>query len=448
MKILLISSNTATTPYPVYPLGMGVVAAALKHAGHQVALFDWLAAEQSFDALRKTIAAERPGMVGISIRNIDNVNALNEKRYTGVVKQIVNLVHELANVPVVLGGSGYSLSPEPLLRQTGADFGIAGEGEKTTVELVAQIAAGRAPAKGTVIRSRGHLRGTEVLGAYYDRTLLQSYLSSGSIAPVQTKRGCRLRCVYCSYPTLEGGDVRTRPASEVVDDVQKLSADHGVKYIFFADSLFNDDTGHYLELLAEMKRRNVKVPWSAFLSPVGLTPEVVCLMRETGLVAAELGTDAASDTTLRGLRKPFCFEDARQANDVLMKQGIGVAHYFMFGGPGETPASVLEGIENIRSLRCTAAFVFLGIRILPHTELHELSIRDGIVTPNQELLEPAYYISPAIDRAATESTLADAFKKLPHVIYPPDAFDDKLQLLHKLGYAGSLWDLLGPASPQ
>ena len=168
-------------------------------------------------------------------------------------------------------------------------------------------------------------------------------------------------------------------------------------------------------------------------------------MRETGLVSAELGSDAATDATLRRLRKPFRFADVVNANAVLMKQGIAVANYFMFGGPGETRQTILDGIENIRNLRCSAVFVFLGIRILPHTELHGLAVREKVIAADCDLLETVYYLSPQIDRAWAEQTLTEGFSNLGHVVFPPDAMDDKLQLLRSLGYAGSLWDLLGPA---
>jgi len=166
-------------------------------------------------------------------------------------------------------------------------------------------------------------------------------------------------------------------------------------------------------------------------------------MRETGLAAAELGSDAATDVTLRRLRKSFRFADVVSANDILMKHGIAVAHYFMFGGPGETADTLREGIQNIRSLHCTAAFIFLGIRILPHTELHQIALREKVIPPDCDLLEPVYYLSPAIERAWAENELKQAFDDLVHVVFPPDALDDKLQLLHKLGYAGALWELLG-----
>jgi len=89
MKILLISSNTASTPYPTYPLGLSMVAAALKNAGYDVYQFDFLVNNCSLEKLGYKIKQIDPDIIGISIRNIDNVNLLNEQRYIDAARNIV-----------------------------------------------------------------------------------------------------------------------------------------------------------------------------------------------------------------------------------------------------------------------------------------------------------------------------------------------------------------------
>jgi len=73
MKILLIASNTASTPYPIYPLGLSMVAAALRNGGHEVCQFDFLQNNKSMGALCNAIGESTPDIIGVSIRNIDNV---------------------------------------------------------------------------------------------------------------------------------------------------------------------------------------------------------------------------------------------------------------------------------------------------------------------------------------------------------------------------------------
>jgi radical SAM superfamily enzyme YgiQ (UPF0313 family) len=380
-------------------------------------------------------------MAGISVRNIDNVNLINEQRYIEVVRDIVKTFKSVSSAPVVLGGTGFSVMPEEILAAAGADYGIAGEGEDLAVELVRGLAAGRLPAE-RIARARGWLSGGRIEPALYDSRIMKFYQTSGNMANVQTKRGCVYKCVYCTYPVLEGATIRCRSASAVVDDIQGLLDTHGIKYLFFTDSVFNDDEGRYVAVLEEMRRRGVSVSWTAFFKPDGLTEAAVVLMKETGLKAAEIGADAATDTTLKGLGKHFRFADIAAANDIFVRNSIATAQYYMFGGPGETEETVREGIRNILSLPKTVSFVFMGIRILPGTALEKIALAEGVLKTGDSLLEPVYYISPSIDRKWLEEILRESFDTARSVIFPPDKYESTLQFLHKLGYAGSLWEML------
>ncbi|MEI8312642.1 MAG: B12-binding domain-containing radical SAM protein, partial [Verrucomicrobiota bacterium] len=131
------------------------------------------------------------------------------------------------------------------------------------------------------------------------------------------------------------------------------------------------------------------------------------------------------------------------ANNLLLDHGISVAHYIMFGGPGETRETVGEGIANIKALRKSAIFVFLGIRILPGTPLLNLARREGLVAPDHDLLTPVYYISPAVEQAWLHQALEDGFRSINHIVYPPDAFEGTIQMLKRMGnHSGPLWELL------
>ncbi|MEI8078417.1 MAG: cobalamin-dependent protein, partial [bacterium] len=76
-RILLLSTNTAQAPYPVYPLGMATIAAALAAKGHEVRQLDLLAQALSAASLRQTVRDAAPDVIGVSLRNIDNVDSLS-----------------------------------------------------------------------------------------------------------------------------------------------------------------------------------------------------------------------------------------------------------------------------------------------------------------------------------------------------------------------------------
>ena len=441
MKVMLVASNIASSPYPTYPLGVSMIAAALRDAGHEVVQFDFLKSGLSLEALSDVVKDALPALIGISVRNIDNVNLMDEKHYISVVRDIVRTIRTNSSVPIVLGGAGFSIIPEQILKETGADYGIVGEGESQIIDFVSRLQRGLLPVN-ACLRQAQKLSGKDIPSANYDAEFMKFYLKRGGIAPIQTKRGCSLNCIYCPYPHLEGHQIRCRDPKAVVDDIRTLVDSYGARYIFFTDSVFNDNEGYYLDIIRTMKKESVCIPWTAFFKPDNLDDKNVALMKETGLKAAELGSDASSDRTLRRLGKPFLFEDIVACTALFKRHGIAAAHYYMFGGPGETPETVMEGIENIKSLGDTVCFIYMGIRILPGTGLAELARAESIISPEQELLEPVYYISPKVERKWLEKTLTDAFSKIRHCVFPPDSLDSSLEFVYQLGYTGSMWEFL------
>jgi lipid biosynthesis B12-binding/radical SAM protein len=441
MKVLLISANVTLSPYPIYPLGVSMVAAALVKAGHTVQQADFLLQNSSLEAIGNEVEQFKPGLIGISVRNIDNVNLMNEQYYIQNVKNIVSAIKELTDVPVLLGGPGFSLIPDLILQETGADYGIIGEGEVLAVEFVNNAEQGIYPRE-RLIGPALRMPGGAIKAALYDDELVKFYLNSGNIASIQTKRGCAYKCVYCTYPLLEGTELRRREPRDVVDDIELLRDKHRTKYIFFVDSVFNDDQGAYLEVIDEMLRRDISIPWTGFIKPGGLTDEIVARMKKSGFAAAEVGADAACDTTLRAMGKNFTFQDVVECNDLFARHGIATSNFFMFGGPGETEETVHEGIKNILGLKKCVSFIFMGVRILPKTPLARIALKDKIISATDGLLKPTYYISPSVDKKWLEEALTTAFAGVRHCVFPPDAMEGSLQLLHKLGYTGPMWDLL------
>ena len=423
MKILLVSSNIADTPYAVYPFGMSIVASALSSAGYCVKQTDFLQSKKSLDVLSKELNAMQPNIVGVSMRNIDNVNSVNEQRYIDSVVDIVLTVKKNSSAIVVLGGSGFSLMPDEILEKTGADYGITGEGEKLMVEFVKNAEKGIFPGA-KILRSKNTIAGCNISSALHDLKLMKYYLRRINVASVQTKRGCPYKCIYCSYPLLEGDRVRVRSPKIVIEDIKKLTRKYGIKLIFFVDSVFNDSEGRYLELMEQMKYHKVNVSWTALFTPRGLTDKNVKLMKDTGLRFAELGSDAPTDFTLKRLGKSFLFQDIINANDLLVRHKVTPLHCYMFGCPGETKETVIEGIKNIKKLKSSVSVIYMGIRIFPNTKLAKVAENDGIIKKECNLLDSAYYISPLVDKKWLKKILIKSFKGVKNCIFPPDALSN------------------------
>ena len=439
-RILLLSSNITTEPYPVYPLGLAVISAALRGEGHQLEQFDFLASGESEDLLRRRVAEFRPDYVCLSIRNLDNCDSLTETGYPTVARRLVQVVREESQAPVIVGGPAFSILPEELLEFTGADYGIIGEGERLVCDLVRDLSEGRRPER--LLRGERLLSGSEMAAPHYQQELVRFYLEQSGMINLQTKRGCPHGCIYCSYPSLEGDRFRFRDAGSVVDDLERIKKDHGVDSFFFTDSIFNDSNGRYLSVVEEILRRELSIRWCCYMRPEGVRREEIALMKRAGLYAVELGTDAASDTTLMNLGKGFRFDDVVQANRACVDERIPCAHFVMFGGPGETLESVAVGLENLKQLDHTVVFAFSGIRILPGTPLLARAVEDGLLPEGSQLRDSVYYLSPQVDVEKMNEMIFNSFKGKRDRIFPPAEGQKRLSIMHRFGYRGLLWDTL------
>lgn len=445
--ILLISCNTAVEPYPVHPLGLAMVAAALQAAGHRVRQLDRLVCgpEDFPHRLAATLAEFAPDCIGLSLRNIDNVDSFSGEAhwYLGQARELTTLLRCLSQAPLVLGGPAFSLMPEAVLEFLGADYGVVGPGEEAFPALLAALARGETPPR--IVRGRP---GPPRLRPAPDPEILAHYLRASGLANLQSKRGCPFRCAYCSYPTLEGGAFLCKDPEELAEEVLWLHREHGVQQLFFTDSVFNDPDGHCLKVAEALVRRKSPVRWSAFFRPQGLEPEHLALFKAAGCMALELGTDAACDATLAGLGKGFDFAGVLRCVAAARAVDLPVAHFVMFGGPDETSATLEQGLANLARLEHNVVFAFSGIRILPGTVLARRSVAEGVLLEGADLLHPAYYFSPHIAPETLNSRLAAAFQGQRLRFFPPEAARQRMEVLQRFGGRGLLWDRLLEAPPQ
>jgi lipid biosynthesis B12-binding/radical SAM protein len=442
-RIFLVSSNTIVDPYPVYPVGMAIIASALTKAGHEVRQFDFLAEAQSNAGLRKTIHDFRPDYVGISIRNIDALDhCLIGNWYLSTDLALIKIIRETTRAPVILGGSGFSVMPEEILNYLGGDYGITGEGEQAICDLIEALNEGRSvPA---ITGNKAAFRSGDAMTCQplWEPALLKFYTGRSAMLSMQTKRGCPYKCVYCTYPAIEGDVVRQRPPDDIADEVEKLQKTYGINTFYFTDSIFNDEEGGYLNVAETLVRREIKIKWAAFFRPDDISKDSLSLLKQSGLYAIEAGTDASSNETLAGLNKRLTFDDVYEFNQACIDAKIPCAHYVIFGGPGETEATVKKGLNNLEMLKNCIVFAFSGIRILPGTMIQTQAIEEGVLKEGESLLKPAYYFSSEINVEAMDEMIKTGFNRRRDRIFPPSQGIEMVRIMNSHGHYGLLWDRL------
>jgi len=437
-RVLIISCNACEDPYPVYPLGASVVAGALRQAGYEARLHDLPLHEKS--DLHCAVQAFSPDFIGISVRNVDNVDSLSaQASWTGdAVKCLVARLKTLSQAPVILGGSGFSLLPQELLAYTGADYGVTGPGEEALPRLLDALAKGLEPER--IIHTQGNFR--SIGAAAWDEDVFPEYLKRGGVPGLHTKRGCPNACLYCGYPLVEGARVRHRDPLAVVDDLRSAKERFGASEFFFTDAVFNDPDDGYLRLAEALATADLGIRFSAYFRPAAIAPSDFALLRRAGLAAVEAGTDACTETTLKCLRKPHTLDEVFAFQELCHANRVPCAHFVIFGGPGETPDTIEQGLANLDRLAGGCVFAFFGLRIHPGSGLSRLALQEGVIGPEQSLLAPTFYFAPGLDVARAEERVLHAFTGRRDRFFPPSEANLRMRILRRMGYSGILWDTL------
>src|SRR5512136_867610 len=130
MRVLLVSANRERIPDPIFPLGLAYIAAAARQAEHEVAVADLCFGRHPLDDLRQQVNAFQPDVVGLSIRNIDNAAYPLTVEYLDQHCEVVETLRVVTRAPIILGGSGFAILPQPYMQALDGDWGVAGEGEQ------------------------------------------------------------------------------------------------------------------------------------------------------------------------------------------------------------------------------------------------------------------------------------------------------------------------------
>lgn len=445
MNILLISPNTFTVPYPVYPIGLDYVAGSLP-AKHQVEIADLNVIGR--DELARLLTDFTPDIIGLSLRNIDNTEAGNPLFFIKEHKKLVTWLRERSKAIIVCGGAGFTILPHEIFNELQADYGIIGEGERFG-QLVDALENNQplTDIPGLLSATEHNLPAAPWTGPQ-KRQLDQSkhsqfYLEHGGMLNLQTKRGCSFRCIYCPYPHIEGKKHRFMDPDEVARTALSLQ-EQGAKYFSITDSAFNSDVAHSLEIAKAFIKHGVSIPWGGFFAPIKLPKEYFSIMKESGLMHVEFGTESLSNTMLQRYRKPFRPAEVATAHNQAVDAGLHVAHYFLLGGPGESAATVDETLDTLATFPKSVFFFFTGIRIYPHTSLYNIALDEGKITTDTNLLEPLYYESDAISHKAIERQVLARGGQYINWIVGSGGCDAAATVskMHQRGYSGPLWEYL------
>lgn len=407
----MVNPNRITPPVP--PIALDLLASALENEGFSIDILD-LNIEKKIKTAIEKHSSKNYFAIGISIRNIDNVDAQNPEFYLQSTKRIINMVKKIPHSYLIVGGSGFSSVPKEIFKYLNVDFGIVGDGEEVLPQLLKKLLnkddfddlPGLVYKKNDSVHynvaENGYLKETSNIHRKFVNNCW--YYQKGGLGSIQTKRGCNKKCIYCLDPVLSGGEIRTFSFNYIKSQIEEL-IQNKIFSFYICDSEFNNHISHAENICKCIINQNWNKTfnWFTYMTPKPFSDKFGQLLKDSGCRGIAFAADHINEKMLKTLGKDYTKEDIENCIRICKKNQIHAMVHLLFGGPGETKETIKESIMFCKKNLPDAVRISVGIRVYPQTELEKIVMNEGfntnnrnlkgIIKNNEELVKPVFYLS-------------------------------------------------------
>jgi anaerobic magnesium-protoporphyrin IX monomethyl ester cyclase len=370
------------------PLGFCYIASVLIEMGCEVSLLDCVAEHSTMEDVYRRTLEFKPDLVGLTSTTVSFYYA---KQALAEVKRAD------PRIKTIMGGAHVSAIPlETMQECSDLDFGVYGEGEATTRELVQSLTDGRPLGliKGLCWRDDGKIVVNPPRPNERDldrfprpaRHLLKDlklyspnpFRGYSRAVSVISSRGCTFDCSYCDQSVFQRR-WRGHGADAVLEEMEDLREHGGFDFFSFEDDHFLINKERVIELCRKMIERKLDVGWSCSARANSFTPHVLELMRDAGCKIVYLGLESGSERMIKRIDKGMDLEAARKGAGLLRRHGIQGYGAFMMGVPDETPEDIDATLAFALSLPIDAISAFIYVPY-PGTPLRARALQTGFVS--------------------------------------------------------------------
>lgn len=397
--VVLVSREIAFT----FPLSYAYLAGYLKSKGINVVI---LFKDISQKELVKKIMNLKPILVGFG-------NLYPE------LEEIKNIIYKLnkagRDFPIVIGGQMFSPIPDFVMKLTGADFGVIGEGEIKLYKLIKALQNNTDVSKigGLAVRNKEIVtikQGGEFIADLsklpkipYELFDVDKWLKIGRwytqnrpeqphwrfddrVINVHGGRGCPFECNFCYHHDR----ARYRDINNMMDEAEKALERFDANMLYFSDDLVIANLQRVKELIARI--RKLKRPISYSISTRfdildRLDDSLLKELKETGCRIMGLGIESGSDRILKIIGKSITSKKIVRGLRRLKKAGILPTVSIMVGQYTETRADAMKSFklmkESVRE-NPLIAYAFTITTPFPGSVLYDLIFQKKLVKNDED----------------------------------------------------------------
>jgi radical SAM superfamily enzyme YgiQ (UPF0313 family) len=122
----------------------------------------------------------------------------------------------------------------------------------------------------------------------------------------------------------------------VVDWIERLLKDYGIRDIRFYDDTFTLSKTRLLQFCEELLKRDIHISWSCYSRVDTIDSEMAELMGRSGCFQVKFGIEAGTEESLRKIKKGTSLNQAVRAVKIVKRHGMESKASFMFGIHDET----------------------------------------------------------------------------------------------------------------
>jgi len=338
----------------------------------------------SWNQLKKDLEHLQPDIIGFT--NLFRENVYETIKATDLAREV------LPDALIAVGGPNATALPDYMLDESSAiDIVGLGDGEQAMYEIVEWTQGKRTLSsiesimysdnkKNVRTSKRDLLTNLDELGHIdysflkleryftYERNGIMarnkfSYNGAERSVSLVTSRGCPYKCSFCSIHIHAGRKYRRYSVEHVLDHLESLTKNYGVRHIHFEDDNLTLDKDRFMKLMNGIIDRKLKFTWD---TPNGtfantLDEKMMLLMKKTGctylIIAPESGDQWVIDNVIR--KQPLTLKNVVRIFKLAKKIGLDIQAFYIIGFPRET----------LKQVKTTLNFALNALKkydVLPH----------------------------------------------------------------------------------